>query len=498
MLIGFDDATHSGAVAQDVRNVVSGNWTRGISLLNIIGINNRISGNYVGVDVGGITGLGNGQANNSSFSGTNVWISNSDGILIGTDSDGLLDVEERNVISSSIIGHGIHLLGGSTGTIVAGNYIGVGADGTTAVGNDGSGIRLGSTANGSHANGSRIGSNDDGTNDDIEANIIANNGTTTAGSTFRNGISVVSNNTTISTNNRISRNVFYSNIGLPIDLNDNLVTVNDGATTATGNQSANILMDYPVITSFSLSGTTLSVAGYVSTCSGAENTAGPTIAGVKIIQIYKEANDGDQDGSLTNGSCARVVSHGEGIQYLGSITGVVNTFSSSFTLPGGVSLVTGDKITAITIDATGNTSEFGVLTSPPLPVKLVHFSARQVEQSIGLNWSTSQEANANRFEIQRSVDTRHWETIGERIAVGESMATVRYSFDDSTPSSGDNYYRLKMIDLDGTFAFSGIQSVNFKNKAVCVYPNPLDFGQPIELSLPINHVERIQVFNSAV
>jgi hypothetical protein len=65
-----------------------------------------------------------------------------------------------------------------------------------------------------------LGSNDDNTRDDIEANIIANNGYK-SGATIRSGVMITNSSsvaTNASNNNRISRNVFYNNTGLPIDL----------------------------------------------------------------------------------------------------------------------------------------------------------------------------------------------------------------------------------------------------------------------------------------
>lgn len=352
VIVGFDDATQSAAAAPQVRNIVSGNYGTGIQVNNNTATTNRISGNYIGVNATGNVSLGNGQGNlpvNQSLFVIGIDVTTTSNLLIGTDADGVNDNLERNIIGGQVIGRGIYIRNSSTGTIIAGNYIGVGADGVSNTGNETSGIIIDAVVN------NRIGSNDDGVNDAAEANIIANNaaGTVVASS---DGIRVIGN----STGNRISRNVFYNNKENPIDLNNDGVTLNDGTTTAS---SPNLLLDYPVITNYSLSGTTVNVSGYVSTCNGTEATAGAATAGNKTIQFYKVADDGDQNGALTNGSCTRIVSHGEGVQYLGSINSVVNSFNTSFTLVAGASMAAGDKLTAITIDAAGNTSEFGVLAA---------------------------------------------------------------------------------------------------------------------------------------
>ncbi|SDF71433.1 Por secretion system C-terminal sorting domain-containing protein [Dyadobacter soli] len=109
----------------------------------------------------------------------------------------------------------------------------------------------------------------------------------------------------------------------------------------------------------------------------------------------------------------------------------------------------------------------------PLPVTLISFDAKAVEQTAVLTWATTEETNSDRFEIQRSFNGKKWETIGSVDAQGESAATVQYSFKDTKPANGDNYYRLKMIDHDLTFTYSGIRSATFDGKlSLVVYPNP--------------------------
>ncbi|MBL7704029.1 MAG: T9SS type A sorting domain-containing protein [Taibaiella sp.] len=374
VVIGFDDTKHSAAVAPFVRNVISGNHGRAVGIATSNPATNPssrtknvvVAGNYIGVDVTGNTALPNGQAGPTSAitTGAGVAIISSINNRIGTDSDGDDDALERNVISGNSNGAGIYFSSGtfaSEGNVVAGNYIGVGADGTTALGNGHAGVYFSHTRG---INNNRIGANDDGVRDDIEANIIANNGGN-VNATLKSGISFAkaAGATGTATGNRFSRNIYYNNASLSIDLMADATTVgvtpNDGAIT-TG--EVNLLLDYPVITSFSLSGTTMTVTGYVSNCNGNEMTAGAAISGNKTIQFYKVADDGNQNGALTSG-CSRVVPHGEGVQYLGAITGVSNSFNTTFTLVAGATFTASDKITAVAIDANGNTSEFGALAN---------------------------------------------------------------------------------------------------------------------------------------
>lgn len=130
----------------------------------------------------------------------------------------------------------------------------------------------------------------------------------------------------------------------------------------------------------------------------------------------------------------------------------------------------------------------------PLPVTFISFDAQAVEQTAVLTWATTDETNSDRFEVQRSFNGKKWETIGSVDAQGESAATVRYSFKDSKPAKGDNYYRLKMIDQDLTFTFSGIRSATFDGKLdLTVYPNPAQ--EVISVNTDHSQVKIVSIFD---
>nr|WP_295922548.1 T9SS type A sorting domain-containing protein [uncultured Dyadobacter sp.] len=111
-----------------------------------------------------------------------------------------------------------------------------------------------------------------------------------------------------------------------------------------------------------------------------------------------------------------------------------------------------------------------------LPVKLCAFEARLEETEIQLEWQTAMESNSDHFDVERSRDGKKWVSIGSLDAAVNSEKPQAYHFTDSKPLAGENLYRLKMIDLDGTYAYSGIQSVRFQTgnpSRVNVYPNPV-------------------------
>ncbi|MHA4737673.1 T9SS type A sorting domain-containing protein [Dyadobacter sp. MSC1_007] len=110
----------------------------------------------------------------------------------------------------------------------------------------------------------------------------------------------------------------------------------------------------------------------------------------------------------------------------------------------------------------------------PLPVTLTRFTAVAENRTVLLSWSTTEETNSDRFEIERSNNGKKWSRIGTVASSGESKILVDYSYVDSAPLSGTNLYRLKMVDKDNTFAYSAIRDAKFADvTGVTTYPNPV-------------------------
>ena len=99
-----------------------------------------------------------------------------------------------------------------------------------------------------------------------------------------------------------------------------------------------------------------------------------------------------------------------------------------------------------------------------LPVGLDDFSASAFRKGARLDWVTSSEANNDFFEIQRSTDGHHFETIGYKDGAGNSTGYLSYSYEDPTaPVNELLYYRLKQVDFNGSLTFS--RAVTFKSEA---------------------------------
>lgn len=110
----------------------------------------------------------------------------------------------------------------------------------------------------------------------------------------------------------------------------------------------------------------------------------------------------------------------------------------------------------------------------PLPVLLTTFSVRKENTTALLSWATTLETNSDHFEIERGQNGKTWNKIGTVASHGESTTSKTYSFSDAAPAFGMNYYRLKMVDRDATFAYSSLRSLQMGegSEQVSTYPNP--------------------------
>lgn len=278
-MIGGNNATD--------RNIFSGNRYGGIEISDNGTDGNIIKGNFIGTSVTGNTALPNlfGIGVSSLVSGT---------------------VIDSNVISGNST-FGIALTDNTDGTLVTKNRIGIGADGTTDLGNKYCGIIM---ANGTYEN--TIG----GTN---EGNYIAYNDSS--------GI-VIMDNTTLK--NKISENSIFENEYLGIDIYPWGINYNDMGDLDNG---ANGMMNYPVIASsfyYPGNGTTV-ISGSISIAAPQTTT----------VELFRSSSD-------------ILFAHGEGKTFLGSAIPDA-TGAWSCTVNG---VVNGDEITSTATDADGNTSEF--------------------------------------------------------------------------------------------------------------------------------------------
>lgn len=138
----------------------------------------------------------------------------------------------------------------------------------------------------------------------------------------------------------------------------------------------------------------------------------------------------------------------------------------------------------ITTDLAGNPRLYGpemdmgayeLIHESALPVTLVRFSVGNKEGSNYLSWQTAEETGSSFFEIERSADAGTFEGIGMIPAKGDSKRLATYTFTDPDHLSWPHvYYRLRMVDRDGSFTYSPIVKASRTpaSNPFFVYPNP--------------------------
>jgi len=141
-------------------------------------------------------------------------------------------------------------------------------------------------------------------------------------------------------------------------------------------------------------------------------------------------------------------------------------------------------------------SEFAIGGTPTsmgtaLPVELLDFSAKTLEKTVRLDWTTATETNNKGFFIERSADGERWQSLGFVAGQGNSIASVSYSFLDEKPLPGINYYRLLQVDFDGRETFSAIVPVTLEDRPgkLSIYPNPVTAGSECLITYPFSDDE---------
>lgn len=121
-----------------------------------------------------------------------------------------------------------------------------------------------------------------------------------------------------------------------------------------------------------------------------------------------------------------------------------------------------------------------------LPLKLLTLTVLKDGKTNLLQWTTAQEVNVERFEIERSDNGREYSSIGKMNA-----GLSKYNFIDGKPLPGRNCYRLKLIDRDGRFEYSGVRVVNNNEDEVSIYPVPA--RRKLTLQIKNDKAEQAQI-----
>src|SRR3989344_5316209 len=99
-----------------------------------------------------------------------------------------------------------------------------------------------------------------------------------------------------------------------------------------------------------------------------------------------------------------------------------------------------------------------IMPEEGLPIGLYYFYANLTRNNnVGIYWGTLSETNNYGFYVQRSYkNTNSFRDIPRSFTPGHGTTNIpqHYQFTDNLSKSGNYYYRLKQIDLDGTIHYT--------------------------------------------
>jgi hypothetical protein len=160
------------------------------------------------------------------------------------------------------------------------------------------------------------------------------------------------------------------------------------------------------------------------------------------------------------------------------------TDNGSLTVPPTLSNLNTNLVVSDMVD--GQTYNFSNNGNTSLPVTLSSFNVtKEGSKAATLSWKTTEETNSDYFEVQHSLNAKDWEAVGNVQSHNDGKAEHNYTFSYAGKTNGKNYFRLNMVDLDGTSQRSSVKSVTFENLAeemLSFGPNPTSDYLNIKLS----------------
>lgn len=313
------------------------------------------------------------------------------------------------------------------------------------------------------------------------------------------GIVLSTNSTGGCYNTKISRNATFNNSGLGIDLDfsgtsgSTLVTTNDDGDIDGG---PNNTQNFPIIDSVRLlSSTQMAVYGkapagatveFFLTDGQVSTFGGRSLNYAEGKSFIASAVEGSVD-DLRSGTASYNVD--------GNVSSGDNLFY--FILPYSGTLAT-DSITA-TATIANNTSEFGPMVKAlgTLNVTLQSFSAVYVDKKVRLQWKAITDNDFVDFEIEHSTNGKEFSKLA---LVFPNIDDNNYEFVHADVQNGKQYYRLRMVNLNGKIQYSSVLAVDARNdvKENSAISNSVFTNQiNVKLNLDDKQVARLLLFNEA-
>ena len=178
-----------------------------------------------------------------------------------------------------------------------------------------------------------------------------------------------------------------------------------------------------------------------------------------------------------------------------SVPDLQSTDTNTDVMVGAVVLRQGGNAYEVQVDGI----KVSTLWSDVVPVEFTSFTATANANSVTLSWRTASETNNRGFEVQRKTSNSGWTDISFVNGNGTSTQPHEYSYSDNNLENGTYSYRLKQVDMDGSFEYSNVVDANItapsKFELAQNYPNPFNPTTKIDFSVPANSNVKLTVYN---
>lgn len=175
--------------------------------------------------------------------------------------------------------------------------------------------------------------------------------------------------------------------------------------------------------------------------------------------------------AISNSSTGQSLGSGKWAATNGNLTLTTDPIPSAGTY---TIVIKATNLSGVTV-CTSLPSAATIVVNSTLPLNLLSFNGKWVNDQVLLNWETEEERNTESFIIEKSTDGNYFQTIGKRDAAGNSDHRIAYSFTDVAIQGNLAYYRLKMLDKDGKYSYSRIVVMRrAAHSEVKFWPNPFN------------------------
>ncbi len=107
------------------------------------------------------------------------------------------------------------------------------------------------------------------------------------------------------------------------------------------------------------------------------------------------------------------------------------------------------------------------------PVRFRYFNAKKEGENVRLKWVTASESFNDYFNIEKSKDGSNFYSLTKIEAMGTTDVETEYEFMDELPYSGDNFYRIKQVDMNMKYNYTPVEHLLFNRQDdLSMNPNP--------------------------